>query len=343
MRKLHCMLSAPSVVLSLHWTRDRQGRLVRMDATAAAAPSHHLLSLPVALLQHCVLSFLCDGDLDRTLALRVLCRRLRPLVEHHAVQWMQRVLPTLLSEEYAQQLALTAALSSPPAAAEEEMEDDCDSAAVASSAASPASSPARPGGLYELGDACWLSMEMRRWSVRDGRGGWIGLAVDEPQATWLYSLTSEELQVISSWVANRRYPGVYRHRMDVLHLALDRWSHASRLIDWQRGQLQAEQQLVAERAEWQMMEKHRYELKLAMRAAGLPWQVAQWNRLAPYQYRHGRVRLCWEGKRWQAEVMPATAAERGEVKLHKLMVALGLQCAGQCGWGSCGSASQMGQ
>ena len=197
----------------------------------------------MALLQHCVLSFLCDGDLDRTLALRVLCRRLRPLVEHHAVQWMQRVLPTLLCSEYCARLAALPAASSSPLAAAAPLREEEQRAPAA-----------RPGGLYELGDACWLSVELRRMSVRDGRGGWITLTMHEADALCLYGLRQDDLSLVNSWRWGRRSPGIYRKQLDVLHLALTRWSHARRLIDWQRGRPQAEQQLLAKRAQRLVLE-----------------------------------------------------------------------------------------
>jgi hypothetical protein len=74
--------------------------LVRREEIAAVAAAPHVLSLPVELLLYGILAFLCDDDFDRTLALRVVCKELRPLAEQHAVQWMRDVLPTRLSAQY---------------------------------------------------------------------------------------------------------------------------------------------------------------------------------------------------------------------------------------------------
>jgi hypothetical protein len=79
--------------------------------------------------------------------------------------------------------------------------------------------------------------------------------------------------------------------------------------------------------------KPRCELKQAMRSVGLYWQMGQWNGVAPYQYRHGCVRLYWGETRWKAEVLARKAALSDEATLHRLMLALGLRCAGLCGWG----------
>jgi hypothetical protein len=202
------------------WTRDMHGRLERREEIAVvSSPRHHLLLLlPVELLQHAILTILCDDDLDRTLALRVVCKGLQPLAEHHA-QWLQHVFPTLLSAEYRAQLAATAASSLPAAAVEEKKDDDSTSAAAPSSTRSACSCPPYPAARYELADVCWLSQEMRRWSVRDGKGGRIAVAAGDTQAQRMYGLSADELQPMYSWLAGRRYPAMYRHSMDLLHLS----------------------------------------------------------------------------------------------------------------------------
>jgi hypothetical protein len=85
----------------------------------------------------------------------------------------------------------------------------------------------------------------------------------------MYDLSKDELRPVNSWLAGRRYPGVYLHRIDVLHLALQRWGHAQLLQDRQRGRSEAEQELLAQRVQRQLEWKPQLELKLAMRSVGL--------------------------------------------------------------------------
>ena len=76
------------------------------------------------------------------------------------------------------------------------MKEDATDSAAAIVPSQPASSFLSRAEPYELSDACWLSREMPRWTVRLGSGSSIELGIIARYAIDVYGLSEAQLQAV---------------------------------------------------------------------------------------------------------------------------------------------------